>query len=106
MNKFKINGIVTIPAGIAQADELQIDSPTIELLSGRQEGNGNAGEANIVLGILYTFQQGAIEQKMFLERSFTWDELADAQKQIIGNMVGESWNLILSIPDHAGATKV
>jgi hypothetical protein len=105
MIKYKINGIVTLPAGIAQADELQIDSPTIELVHGSQNGNGNEGEANIVLGMKYTYQQGDLTKVLVINRPFNWDELADAQKQIIGDMVAQSWGLILSIPDHSTATQ-
>lgn len=104
--KRKINGIVTIPAGIAQADEMKIDSPEVEILGARQIRGNTIDEVNVMLEVLYTWKQGDVDNNRRVERPFLWSELSDEQKAIIGEMITEGWKLLLSIPDHANSTPV
>lgn len=104
--KYKINGIITLPAGMAQADELEIDSPEIEIMTGHQSGNGVDGQANVEIGVRYTYMQGSVEIEREATRGFIWDDLNDDQKTAIQTLTIEAWKLLLSIPDHTGATEV
>lgn len=104
--KRKINGIVTIPAGLAQAEEKKIDSPTVQIIAGHPKSNGVEGEADVDIEVVYSWTQGSVNDSRRINRPFKWADMNDEQKAMIGAMIGESWNLLLSIPDHSDSEEV
>ena len=79
--KYKITGIITIPAGIAQADELKIDSPIVELQPSTISNEG------VTFGILYTYMQGSIEQKLSLNHFIPNAELEVEELKAIEDII-------------------
>lgn len=104
--KRKINGIVTLAEGIAQADEKKIDSPETELLGARLVRGNSIDEVNVMLDVEYTWKQGSVTNGRRVEILFLWADLSNEQKTIIEQMITEGWSLLLSIPDHADSNEV
>lgn len=67
--KYQVNGVITIPAGLAQVDDLEIDSPIVELQP------STIADAGVTLVVLYTYMQGTVERKLSLNHFIPIEDL-------------------------------
>lgn len=65
--------VITIEAGVAQADALEIDSPIIELMPSTISDKG------IELGMFYTYMQGTVKNERHIVHSIPIEDLNESE---------------------------
>ena len=88
--RYKINGIVTLPAGTYGPEEYQIDSPEFEQVSGR------LADYTTYTGVRFYFNQGSIPQQLEIEipkafAELTPEQLAAVMQLIAANILSQDW---------------
>jgi hypothetical protein len=98
--RYKINGIVKIPAPIMGPNDLIIDSPEFEISQGRQCNN------TAYIGVKYYYMQGIVKKDCFVEYPIPFEDLNETEMNDIIKLITSANINILAMPRHKGAIKI
>ena len=98
--RYKINGIVQIPAGLLGADIVEIDSPEFEVTQGRQ------ADSTAFIGVTYYYNQGSVQQQAFVEYPIPFADLNPTEAQAITDLITQANIHVEGLPQHAGAVLI
>ena len=98
--KYKINGIVTIPAGLYGTEELQIDSPEFEQVS------GHLADYTTYTGVKFTFYQGKVKNTIQIDLPKAFADLTADQLNAVMQLIAAGEANMLAQPWLAGAIPI
>ena len=98
--RYKINGIVTIPSPLMGVNDLIIDSPQFEITQGRQANN------TAYIGVTYYYKQGELDRTVFVEYPDLFTNLTESAMAAIIELITQANINVLDMPQHSGAVAI
>jgi len=98
--RYKKEGLVTIPSPVAGASDIIIDSPEFEIVQGRQVNS------IAYIGIRYYYMQGSVSHEMMVEYSVPFSEFSQEEQDVMSNLIESAEDRALLMSQHIGATEV
>lgn len=98
--RYKINGTVTIPAGLYKPEAFEIDSPEFEVVSGR------LADYTTYTIVRFYYNQGNVPRTIDIELSKSFAELTQEQLNAVTQLIGAGEANMLTQDWLAGASPV
>ncbi len=98
--RYKIDGLVTIPAPLMGSEDLVMDSPEFEVMQCRMVNN------IVYTGITYYVMQGSIENPIFVEYPKAMEDLTQDESDVVQALITQGTISALAMPEHEGSYEI